>query len=260
MKKISFLRIDCGIDLCTLQNELISLSAKPWQTSTHAVHAKTDMIILRGGRQGGPNDLCSDDTIDHQLLSELPQFTRLLSKNGPLGGASNAYIFRLPAHTTVPMHVDSANKWASHFRIHVPIITHPQATLIVEDKGLHLDAGYAWSFNNNAKHGVINGPEARTHLLMDVPPNPTLFSALELATWIEGHSHGLKRLNLQALQTPFYPGNVKIRHLILNMRAKGSSDKHIAAILQKLNTPTQHAGGCWTEKMVTSIIESFVQN
>jgi hypothetical protein len=54
------------------------------------------------------------------------------------------------------------------FRLHVPIITNPDSTLIINVAKVHLAAGYIWKLNPVHRHAAGNfGSEARIHILMD---------------------------------------------------------------------------------------------
>jgi len=46
--------------------------------------------------------------------------------------------------------------------------------------------GEAWTFDNQAKHSVVNGDATRVHMIMDVNPNPALGNLLRNATFDPG--------------------------------------------------------------------------
>lgn len=54
-------------------------------------------------------------------------------------------------------------------RVHVPLLTNPQAFLIVEGHEYHLEAGKAYVVDGTRLHGVKNlGPTPRVHFVLDV--------------------------------------------------------------------------------------------
>jgi len=66
------------------------------------------------------------------------------------------------------------------FRLHVPIITNPDSTLIINVARVHLDAGYIWKLNPVHRHAAGNfGNESRIHILMDCYHNEVLENMLK---------------------------------------------------------------------------------
>lgn len=60
-------------------------------------------------------------------------------------------------------------------RLHVPIVTNPEAVVIIEGKKHHWDAGRLWYGDFSRRHLVRNsGDEARVHLVIDVLVTPEL--------------------------------------------------------------------------------------
>lgn len=54
-------------------------------------------------------------------------------------------------------------------RLHLPILTSPEATLVLDDERYHLQPGVVYYFNNGCVHGAENlGKEPRYHLVFDM--------------------------------------------------------------------------------------------
>jgi len=62
------------------------------------------------------------------------------------------------------------------FRLHVPIVTNPQAHIVMPGTTVHMSRGYLWKLNpKEAVHSACNfGQEARIHLMMDCYVNDVL--------------------------------------------------------------------------------------
>lgn len=75
---------------------------------------------------------------------------------------------KMAGGTKIPEHVDGKSKgWIPH-KIHIPIITNPDAIFFVKGKGYHFKKGVAYEVNNGALHGVENnGSSARIHLIFE---------------------------------------------------------------------------------------------
>ena len=75
---------------------------------------------------------------------------------------------RLIGGTQIKTHVDAAPGAKIPHKIHVPILTNPEACFIAQRKHYHLEKGYAWEVNNRVPHGGINqSKEDRIHLIFD---------------------------------------------------------------------------------------------
>jgi quercetin dioxygenase-like cupin family protein len=68
----------------------------------------------------------------------------------------------------VPHHTDTLPEgWRS--RIHIPLVTNPEAWFIVSGKEHHLEVGMSYQVNPSIPHAVRNaGPSSRIHLMFDV--------------------------------------------------------------------------------------------
>lgn len=83
-----------------------------------------------------------------------------------------AMLARLAAGHGIGEHTDGADGGGSHplvHKIHVPLRTNPEATLMVAGTSFHLPAGRAFEINNLAAHGAFNGgSEDRIHFIFEV--------------------------------------------------------------------------------------------
>ena len=80
-----------------------------------------------------------------------------------------AMLARLAAGHIIDRHVDGAGSNLYTHKIHIPLQTNPQATLMVNDITYHLQAGYAYEVNNIVPHGAENFGEAdRIHFIFEV--------------------------------------------------------------------------------------------
>ena len=64
-------------------------------------------------------------------------------------------------------------------RVHVPIITHPAAYMVINGTRMHLREGEIWVLDTSYRHAVYNAsPQRRVHLVIDFPLTPRLRSLL----------------------------------------------------------------------------------
>ena len=78
-------------------------------------------------------------------------------------------VHRLASKGKLRRHRDMGINYENNrLRIHVPVITNPQATFQVEDEVIHMGAGECWYVDVDLFHQVANqGPEDRVHIIVD---------------------------------------------------------------------------------------------
>ena len=184
--KRSFLQLPVAVDVGRLVDEYRSIPQEMWESSHWDVHCSANMVLLRGGNQGMAEDFFSPESIDHDVLRNLPYIGWLLGESGPFGGTSYAFIFRMkPLGVTRP-HRDLDPAWFEPFRIHIPIVTNDGAYLLSEGRAKHLAPGEVWTFDNQSMHAVTNGDAVRAHLIFDVPRRPEVVHLIERSRFDEG--------------------------------------------------------------------------
>jgi hypothetical protein len=109
------------------------------------------------------------------LLLRLPALKQLLAGFGFNIMASR--LLKLQPGTYLHEHRDYVFlEELPRFRLHVPIVTNPQAHIVMPGMTVHMSRGYLWKLNpKEAVHSACNyGQEARIHLMMDCYVNDTL--------------------------------------------------------------------------------------
>jgi len=186
--KRSFLKLPVPIDLPRLLAEYLSIPDEAWGVSHWDVHCSIDVLLLRGGVKGTPDDFVTEDIGNNPILASLPYLSSLLAPEGPFGGTTYAFVFRTRPKGITRIHWDDDAAWCRTFRIHIPIISNPDAVLLAETRAMHFGVGEAWTFDNQSMHSVVNGDSTRVHLIIDVLPNPKLRELLERARFDPGRS------------------------------------------------------------------------
>jgi hypothetical protein len=184
--KRSFLQLCVTVDVPTLLEEYRSIPADAWSSTHWGANFSSNMLLLRGGTAGTPEDFTTRQVSDHGLLDSLPYIRSLIAPEGPFGDITYAFIFRMRPMGVARPHTDDDPAWQVPFRVHIPITTNAGARLLSQKKAIHFPVGEVWTFDNQTQHAVVNGPEVRTHLIMDVQPNPKLAALLEKARYAPG--------------------------------------------------------------------------
>lgn len=241
-EKKSFRRFAIPIDLDRLRSEYSSISDSAWARSYWGnIHCSVGMLLLRGGVTGTEEDFFAESISNHAVLDSLPYIKSLIAEAGPFGEASYAFLFRMIPNGVTLKHQDLMEQWFDLYRIHIPIITNADAFFVSEDKSLHFEEGYAWSFNNQVDHGVVNGPNERIHLIFDVPFNPALAEQIDRSEHIVGENiiENVERINSSVGTTASYPGDKTLRNAISTLRERGHSYEAIADFFNAKKIPSK---------------------
>ncbi|MXO84170.1 aspartyl beta-hydroxylase [Altererythrobacter aestiaquae] len=80
-----------------------------------------------------------------------------------------AMLAKLSAGHAIDPHYDGAGSNQRVHKIHVPLVTNPDAIFLVDGESFHLEAGNAYEVNNIVSHGAANsGSEDRIHFIFEV--------------------------------------------------------------------------------------------
>lgn len=184
--KRSFLQLPVEVDAERLAAEYRSIRPEAWASTHWDTHCSTNMVLLRGGCQGTSEDFSSSESVDHEVLGQLPYISSLLGQSGPFGGTSYAFILRMKPLGVARPHIDLNPAWVEPFRIHIPIVTNEDAYFLSEGRSKHFSVGEVWTFDNQSKHAVTNGDAVRAHLIFDVPRRPALLELVKNARFDQG--------------------------------------------------------------------------
>lgn len=185
-KRYDFARLPLTVDLEPLLAELRA-TALPWIESLWKWHRGTQFCILRAGPGGtlAGDELITGTSVDAPVLARLPAFARVLDELLPTA-APLAWIGRSPPRSAIRFHIDNTAHWDEHHRVHVPLVTSPQARLGVMGRYVHMPAGSVWLFNNSRPHGALNDGPERLHLVMDWPSSPAVEAVVASAERVLG--------------------------------------------------------------------------
>jgi hypothetical protein len=88
---------------------------------------------------------------------------------------------RVDKDTPSPEQTFDNGYWGRRFRIHVPIVTHPDVRFGIgsEGRSIHMEAGAVYLFDNGNRHWVTNNSTVdRVHLVIDTVGSRRLFELL----------------------------------------------------------------------------------
>ncbi len=84
------------------------------------------------------------------------------------GVLCKAMLAKLKSKGTIASHVDYVIRDKYVHKIHIPLITNPQAIMQIGEEDFHLEKGKAYEVNNMVMHGVTNqGDEDRVHFIFE---------------------------------------------------------------------------------------------
>jgi hypothetical protein len=170
-------RLPLRIDTGRLLDECRALPETLWGSrgGRVGVHEQAEAIFLRGYAPAEGERPIED----RPAMASMPYVGELITKILG-GGAMRCLLARLAPGGVVALHVDRPPYFSKTLRLHLPVETNDRAVMYCRGRRYRMAAGEVWALNNSNVHGVWNGDasHARTHLICDFLPSPTLLRLL----------------------------------------------------------------------------------
>lgn len=174
ISKIRFLPLNKEYDIERLRLDL--LAAEKVHPFVNKAIKSWKSIPLRSfngkegkeGNEGGGINNSPDPSrfMDTKVMDQCPYIKEILSSlNVPV---LKVRLMKLDPNNLLPEHVDQFRD-DRIFRMHIPIITHPDVLFYVENNPVHVPEGSLWYVNVRKSHKVHNkSKNFRVHLVFDV--------------------------------------------------------------------------------------------
>jgi hypothetical protein len=171
-------KLSLAFDADRLVEDLGRLSTADWH-----VHELTGVPYIKGryliaqliAAHGSARDISTWESADFRptpVLEKCPYFLEVVSHfNCP---TSRVRLMRMEPGALLEEHVDQVNVRADFqlARFHVPIVTNPDATFLLDGKQVTMAPGECWYVDVALPHGAANrGSDARIHLVLDCVVN-----------------------------------------------------------------------------------------
>lgn len=170
---VRHIKFPLHFDVVRLQNDVRKLLSNDWVAhyNTNDYNGNWTSLSLFSV-DGKSNNIyampqASSDIIETDALGDCPYFKELL--NSFLFKKTAVRLLRLAANAEVKPHSDHCLGYEDgSFRLHIPIITNPDVTFILDNERIIMNEGECWYINANFIHSVANkGTEDRIHLVID---------------------------------------------------------------------------------------------
>lgn len=175
---VDFKYLDLEPDKEIINFDFSYITDELWRTNTKlkSIHFFSEMDLLPIVTSEGMFQACTHDVPRHFSHTDHEIFPLVMKEVEKLEQYYNAKclfaVFDMlrPGARIFP-HFDQSPTFASCHRVHLPLVTHIDAKLIVEDRSYFFKAGTYFEFNNRRLHQAINQSNInRTHLVIDLLP------------------------------------------------------------------------------------------
>lgn len=147
----------------------VSLLDEQWTNVYSDYHTGGWQTLSLLNSTSRPTDTVIEDCqpVETSLLARLPE-TRAL-----LRGLDFRYMWarlaKLEVNAFMHEHRDYQElKNVRRLRLHIPVITNPFSSIVIDRTRIHLALGYVWKLNPVHRHASANfGKEARIHIILD---------------------------------------------------------------------------------------------
>ena len=170
-------RLDLSLDADRLTQEVTGIATDEWFVGNRSqqVHSDVDAIFLRGYAPREGNKPIND----RDILNQLPYISELIHQQIP-APPLRCLLARLAPCGSVKLHADNGVYFRKTLRLHIPVVTSPEASMYCSGHFYRMQSGEVWALNNIGIHGVLNehASIARTHIICDFQPTPELLGLI----------------------------------------------------------------------------------
>ena len=179
----TFIRLALRVDAARLAAEVAALPDDAWVPHPEGAPGNTSVPLV-ASRGNADDQATTGPMAPTPTLARMPYTRAVLAALGaPIG---RTRLMRIEADGHLGLHVDTNRYWQEHFRVHVPVVSHPEVLFTCEQESVHMALGEVWVFDTWRRHGVENPAAfARVHLVIDTVGSSALWARID-----EGEAHG----------------------------------------------------------------------
>lgn len=258
--QIPFIRLPLVFDAERLQQEVLALPEALWRPHPQG-HRGNSAVPLVAAYGDVHNELTRGPMRPTPQLADLPYVRQVMAALECSIGRSR--LMRIDGNGEASMHVDTNYYWATHARVHVPVLTHAEVHFVCGEARVHMAAGECWIFDTWSRHNVLNPhPTRRIHLVCDVVGSPAFWQRVAKGRSPESTSPTsalpvrmvrfdpaaaiepvFERCNQPVVMSPF-----EVRHwrrfILTELRRSSRAE---AAAVQTLGALLEHFEWAWTD-------------
>lgn len=169
--------------LRALQQEIASLDLQ-WTNVYSEYHTGGWQTLSLMNHTSEPTDTLIEDCepVETTLLKQMPETRALLRSLG--FRYMWARLAKCEANSFLYEHRDYLQfPKQRRLRLHIPVMTNPFSSIVVDRTRIHLALGYIWKLNPIHRHAAANfGKEPRIHIMLDCYVEETLEALLNAET------------------------------------------------------------------------------
>lgn len=170
---VRYIKFPITFDVAKLQEDISNILTQKWvdhyNTNDYSGSWTSIALMSAGGKSDNiyalPN--ATDTITNTEALEHCPYIQEILQQFHCSKTAVR--LLRLAAGAAIKPHQDHCLGYEDGFlRLHIPVITNPQVSFILDGKKLPMLEGECWYIDANFTHSVANhGSEDRIHLVID---------------------------------------------------------------------------------------------
>ncbi|HEX7330760.1 MAG TPA: aspartyl/asparaginyl beta-hydroxylase domain-containing protein [Pyrinomonadaceae bacterium] len=214
-----------------MQREVSGLK-ETWTNVYSDYHTGGWQTLSLWNRSSKPTDTVIEDCepVETSLLEQMP-VTRDVLRN--LGFRYMwVRLARLQVNAFMHEHRDYQElRNVRRLRLHIPVITNPFSSIVIDHTRVHLALGYVWKLNPIHRHAASNfGKEPRIHIIMDCYVDETLDALVQAETLDPICVYGLPPASSEELEE-----TVNIAHRLAHAGDYPAAEYHILKMFHEYN-------------------------
>jgi uncharacterized protein (TIGR03032 family) len=260
---IPFIQLPLQFDAERLALEVTALPEAVWRPHPQG-HVGNSALPLVAAYGDATNDQTRGPMRPTPHLARLPYLRQVMAALECSIGRSR--LMRIDGNGEASMHVDTNYYWATHARVHVPIVTTPDVAFLCGDAEVHMAGGECWIFDTWSRHNVINPtPTRRIHLVCDVVGSAAFWhmvargqkrddTGAPAVTEVRAVAFDPAReadIAFELCNQPVVMSPFEIQHwrrfVMQELNRVGNTDDRHALALRSLRATLQHFEHAWTD-------------
>jgi hypothetical protein len=174
------LKLPLKIDAERLAYEVGQIPHSAWSTNPSGLYGNSGLVLVSVNGEINDDFAISGPMQATKHLLTCPYMQQIFAAlKAPI---SRSRLMMLAPSASANTHLDARYHWFRRIRIHIPVVTNPEAFFTCNGETVHMEAGEVWTFNSAKPHAAENfSDKGRIHLVIDTKGSPELDELLQNA-------------------------------------------------------------------------------
>lgn len=174
------LKLPLKVDAERLAYEVAQIPHSAWSTNPSGLYGNSGLVLVSVNGEINDDFAISGPMQATKHLLACPYMQQIFAAlKAPI---SRSRLMMLAPGASANTHLDARYHWFRRIRIHIPVVTNPEAFFTCNGETVNMKVGEVWTFNSAKPHAAENfSNKGRIHLVIDTKGSPELDYLLQNA-------------------------------------------------------------------------------